>query len=61
MNDARNYTFYIELTDGGSVEWTRLTRAQAVRMYNLTTFRTPDNVQALGWREEKEGQHCHTV
>ena len=50
--DTKRYVFHIE-TNQEYIEWRGLTRAQAVRMYNLTEKNPPPPARSWGWAEEK--------
>lgn len=51
MNEKR-YVFHIN-TATATVQWDNLTKAQAVRLYNLTEKNPPVNALSWGWSEEK--------
>lgn len=45
------FTFYIRLVSGEYVEWRRLSRAAAEKLYKQTAAHQPENVAAFGWMQ----------
>ena len=48
------YTFYIETTNGETIEWTGLSYKKARDMQAYTLASYPSNVTSSGWFEERQ-------
>lgn len=53
MSNTTQYRFFIRTSNGAEIEWRRLTRTQAERMYAMTSKAQPDNVVGFGWEVEE--------
>ena len=46
-----SFLFYIEREDGVRIEWTHLTRADAIKMNRITEKSVDHTVKRFGWKE----------